>query len=99
MATFVEAPLDLQKQLTLPQDHLEACKKAGKPTAGNAAGNTKDLLDLSGQNKPPPPLPAGFTTRGIVALVFSCVTGILGVCVVAWYGMSQPLKKEDEKSD
>ncbi|KAG5985406.1 hypothetical protein E4U54_006031, partial [Claviceps lovelessii] len=32
-----------------------------------------------------------FTTRGIVALVFSCITGILGMCVVAWYGMSQPV--------
>lgn len=29
-----------------------------------------------------------FTARGIVALVFSCVTGILGVAVVAWYGMA-----------
>ena len=29
-----------------------------------------------------------FTTRGIVALVFSCVSGILGVAVVAWYGFA-----------
>lgn len=29
-----------------------------------------------------------FTTRGIVALVFSCVCGILGTIVVAWYGLS-----------
>jgi iron transport multicopper oxidase len=33
-----------------------------------------------------------FTPRGIVALVFSCVTGILGVIVVAWYGLSTPLE-------
>lgn len=31
-----------------------------------------------------------FTTKGIIAFVFSCITGILGVCVVAWYGMSDP---------
>lgn len=31
-----------------------------------------------------------FTSRGIVAFVFSWITGILGVCVVAWYGLSQP---------
>ncbi|UNI20006.1 hypothetical protein JDV02_006143 [Purpureocillium takamizusanense] len=90
MATFVEAPTELQKQITIPQDHLDVCKAAGQPTAGNAAGNTVDLLDLRGQNAPPDPLPAGFTTRGIVALVFSCVAGILGVCVVAWYGFAQP---------
>ncbi|KAG5914460.1 hypothetical protein E4U42_000478 [Claviceps africana] len=89
MATFVEAPTELQKSLTIPADHLAACRAGDVPTVGNAAGNTKDLLDLSGQNAPPDPLPQGFTTRGIVALVFSCLTGILGVCVVAWYGMSQ----------
>lgn len=57
------------------------------PTAGNAAGRTADLLDLSGEPAPPPPLPAGFTPRGIVALAFSCLAGVLGVAVVAWYGL------------
>ncbi|KAH8706614.1 Cupredoxin [Ilyonectria robusta] len=88
IATFVENPLELQKTLTIPDNHLEACKAAGVATTGNAAGNTKDYLDLTGENVPPPRLPAGFTPRGIVALVFSCVAGILGVCVVAWYGMA-----------
>jgi hypothetical protein len=31
-----------------------------------------------------------FTARGIVALVFSCVAGIVGILVVAWYGMADP---------
>ena len=30
-----------------------------------------------------------FTTRGIVALVFSCLSGILGVSVIAWYGFAE----------
>ena len=60
MATFIEAPTELQKQITIPEDHLAVCKSAGQPTAGNAAGNTADLLDLSGQNEPPTPLPAGY---------------------------------------
>lgn len=59
IATFVEAPLELQKTLTIPKNHLDICELGKIPTAGNAAGNTKDLLDLSGQNVPPPPLPAG----------------------------------------
>jgi len=59
MATMVEAPLDLQKTLTIPDDHIAACKAAGTPMTGNAAGNTEDFLDLSKQNAPPPPLPAG----------------------------------------
>ncbi|KAK2589804.1 hypothetical protein QQS21_012520 [Conoideocrella luteorostrata] len=92
IATFVEAPMELQKSITIPQDHLRVCQAGNVATQGNAAGNTKDLLDLSGQNAPPDPLPLGFTTRGIVALVFSCITGVLGVLVVAWYGMAQPIE-------
>ncbi|UKZ86062.1 uncharacterized protein TrAFT101_001902 [Trichoderma asperellum] len=92
LATFVEAPLDIQKQLTIPDDHLSVCAASNTLTKGNAAGNTADFLDLSGQNKPPGTIPGGFTPRGIVALVFSCVTGILGVIVVAWYGLSTPME-------
>ncbi|KAL7922938.1 Cupredoxin [Trichoderma austrokoningii] len=92
LATFVEAPLDIQKQLSIPEDHLSVCAASNTPTKGNAAGNTADLLDLSGQNQPPGTIPSGFTPRGIVALVFSCVTGILGVVVVAWYGLSSPME-------
>jgi iron transport multicopper oxidase len=29
-----------------------------------------------------------FTTRGRVALAFSCLSGILGVIIVAWYGLA-----------
>lgn len=59
IATFVEAPAELQKSLTIPADHRAACQAGNVPTEGNAAGNTKDLLDLTGQNAPPDPLPAG----------------------------------------
>ncbi|KAI1506404.1 multicopper oxidase [Biscogniauxia marginata] len=88
IATMVEAPLDLQSTLTIPQDHLDVCAAQQIPTTGNAAGNAADLLDLAGENHPPPRLPEGFTTRGIVALAFSCLSGILGVAVVAWYGLA-----------
>ncbi|KAK7724129.1 hypothetical protein SLS64_000463 [Diaporthe eres] len=90
IATMVEAPLDLQQTLTVPQGHYDACAAASPaiPTTGNAAGNTVDLLNLKGEPSPPARLPDGFTARGIVALVFSCISGILGVAVVAWYGLS-----------
>jgi iron transport multicopper oxidase len=87
IATLIEAPLDLQSALTVPEDHFQACKAQGIPTAGNAAGNTANLLDLSGENKAPKPLPSGFEARGIVALVFSCLSAFLGLVVIAWYGM------------
>ncbi|KAF2995226.1 hypothetical protein E8E13_002310 [Curvularia kusanoi] len=87
--TIVEAPLTLQAQLNgkIPSDHLATCKAGNVATAGNAAGNTVDLLDLSGENRSPGPLPAGFTARGIVALVFSCISAFLGMGVIGWYGL------------
>lgn len=30
-----------------------------------------------------------FTARGIIALAFSCVSGVLGLAVIAWYGMAE----------
>lgn len=99
IATMVEAPLELQKTLTIPQNHLDACNINNIPTAGNAAANTEDFLDLKGANVAPKPLPGGFTTRGIVALVFSCIAAILGLCVITWYGMADmgEASKEAEK--
>ncbi|CEJ82224.1 Putative Iron transport multicopper oxidase FET3 [[Torrubiella] hemipterigena] len=90
LATFIESPLDIQKQAAISKDHLAACEAGGIPTKGNAAANSANFLDLTGENTPPGDLPDGFTSRGIVAFVFSWITGILGVCVVAWYGLSQP---------
>lgn len=59
VATMIEAPLQLQKNLTIPDDHWAVCNSLGIPTGGNAAGNTEDFLDLTGANVSPPPLPAG----------------------------------------
>lgn len=59
VVTMVEAPLDVQKTLTIPEDHFAACAAGGTLDAGNAAGNTVDFFDLSGQNKAVAPLPAG----------------------------------------
>ncbi|KAH8153394.1 uncharacterized protein LAJ45_02206 [Morchella importuna] len=85
--TFVEAPPQLQSQV-VPQDHLDICTAQGLSTEGNAAGNKVDFLDLTGENRSPDPLPAGFEARGIVALVFSCVAAVGGMMVVVWYGMA-----------
>lgn len=60
IATMVEAPLEMQKTLSIPADHLAACAVDGVLSTGNAAGNTVNLLDLSGQNAPPGPLPTGY---------------------------------------
>jgi iron transport multicopper oxidase len=85
IATMVEAPLEIQKMVTLPQDHIDACVAGNTPYTGNAAANTVNHLDLRGANVAPKPLPGGFTARGIVALTFSCISAILGMAVIVWY--------------
>ncbi|OJJ34660.1 hypothetical protein ASPWEDRAFT_110479 [Aspergillus wentii DTO 134E9] len=83
-AVMIEDPIYLQNHLTIPQNHYEVCNASGTLTAGNAAGNTEDVYDLTGENKAVAPLPAGFTPRGIVALVFSCVAAFLGLATISW---------------
>jgi iron transport multicopper oxidase len=92
---MIERPIDIQQQLSgkIPEDHWNACKAGNVPIAGNAAGNTLDFLDLKGENKSPETLPAGFTSRGIVALVFSCLAAFFGMSTIGWYGM-RPIKSK-----
>ena len=86
--TIIEAPLEIQQRTTIPDDHWAACTAGNTLDKGNAAGNTQNLLDLSNQNRQLPWLPAGFTARGIVALVFSCISAVLGLAFVAFYGLT-----------
>lgn len=85
IAQMIEAPLELQKTLVVPEDHYQVCRDSNSAIAGNAAGNTEDVFDLSGQNATPGYLPAGFTARGIVALIFSILSAFIGMGFIAWY--------------
>ncbi|KAI3407103.1 FET3 [Candida oxycetoniae] len=76
---------DPNQQLT--DNHKQICEKVGVPWQGNAAAHTENFLDLTGENVQVKRLPTGFTARGIVALVFSCVAGVLGLAAIAFYGM------------
>jgi iron transport multicopper oxidase len=88
-SVFIEAPTQLQQRTTVPKDHLAVCAAANVPAEGNAAANSLDFLDLQGQNKQPGVIPYGsFTTKGIVAMTFSVLSGILGIIALAIYGMS-----------
>ncbi|KAK4205798.1 putative precursor of iron transport multicopper oxidase FET3 [Triangularia verruculosa] len=98
VATFVEAPLEIQESLTIPADHLAVCKDLEIPTEGNAAGHTDDFLNLDGENAPPNRLPDGYTGPGIVALVFSCLTGLLGMITIAWYGFAEGANDGEAKN-
>lgn len=41
MATFVEAPEEMQKKLVVPSAQLELCKSQGTPVTGSAVGGVK----------------------------------------------------------
>lgn len=90
---MIEAPLAIQDQLSssssnpIPQSHWDVCEAGHVPTRGNAAGNTVDYSNLRGENKSPRRLPEGFTAKGIVALVFSCLSAFGGMGVIGWYGL------------
>ena len=103
IATFIEAPLSIQSTLSskIPKEHYELCKRNHPPvkTSGNAAGNDKDFLDLTGEPEPPGPLPSGFTMKGGVALVFSVINGLVMVAAIAWYGMSQGTGAQDDSME
>ncbi|KAJ6033085.1 uncharacterized protein N7446_008619 [Penicillium canescens] len=99
--TLIEAPEQIQERMSIPEHQYEVCDAAGVKYEGNAAGNTEDYLDLTGQNKQVPWLPAGFTAKGIVAMVFSCVSAFLGMAFISVYGMSgvQQSKKQKEAQE
>lgn len=82
---MIEAPLDLQNSLTIPEDHYQVCRASNTQYAGNAAGHTQNVYNLKGANTMVAPLPDGFTAGGIVALVFSCIAGVLGLASIVWY--------------
>ena len=67
------------------------------PTLGNAGANTENFYDLSGANVSPAPPPVGFGTKGIVAMAFSILAGLLGVGTVVWYGLGEMGAIESER--
>ncbi|QPG75623.1 hypothetical protein FOA43_002980 [Brettanomyces nanus] len=87
--TIIEDPESIQAQQSLSDNWKDVCSAAGTPYIGNAANNTENYLNLKNQNVQVKNLPSGFTARGIVALVFSCIAGILGCVVICVYGMAQ----------
>jgi len=89
---MVEAPLEIQKTHTIPENHLDACRAGNLPFAGNAAANTNDHFNLKGATRAPNPLPTGFTAKGIVAMTFSVVAALLGLAVISWYVSRFPSK-------
>ncbi|OWB74272.1 hypothetical protein B5S31_g4059 [[Candida] boidinii] len=86
--TIIEDPINIKARQTVSDNWKSVCDNSGTSYIGNAANNSDDLLDLKGMNVQPDHLPTSFTARGIVALVFSCLSGLLGCIMIGFYGMS-----------
>ena len=97
---LVEDPLSLQSNSSqqLTANMLEMCTNSNISSKGNAAGNYENFLDLTGENVQQKNIPDGFTKKGIIAMVFSCIAGILGLVTIAIYGM-QDMTPEQEAED
>ena len=100
IATFIEAPLELQNTLSIPDAHHDLCFRNHPPitVSGNAAGNRVDYFNLKGEPAPPAALPEGFTTKGVVAIVTSALNALIMVAAIAWYGLYQVGGKESGAS-
>ncbi|KAI8954441.1 multicopper oxidase [Xylaria longipes] len=58
-STFIVAPDIVQRTISIPRDHIDACRRQHIPTVGNAAGNDVNFLDLTGAPTMPDPHPMG----------------------------------------
>ncbi len=89
-ATFIESPFEIQAKQHVPADSYANCRAQGLPIKGNAVGNTgARIMDLTGEDLPPPSLPAGFTAKGIVAMVFCVLSAFLGCGSLVLYGLAE----------
>lgn len=97
---LVEDPLTMQSTASqqLSDYHKEVCKGVNMLTEGNAAGNT-DFFNLTGQNVQEKAIPLGFTKKGIVAMVFSCLAGVLGLVTISVYGLMEEHNLEEKVMD
>lgn len=83
----------------LSDNHKSVCANVGMATEGNAAGNTDDFFNLKGEPIQEKFIPDGFTAKGIVAMTFSCLAGVLGLIMIAIYGLMDISNVEEKVID
>ncbi|KAF9151185.1 hypothetical protein BG015_006991 [Linnemannia schmuckeri] len=95
--TIIEAPEVMSGVLTVDQTHLQHCTDLGLPFSGNAARNQG--FDLTGQNVGSNLLSGTFTTKGIIALLFTVLSAVVGLATVVWYAQDEELVSSKEGKD
>jgi len=59
VATIIENPEEIQKTISIPEQHFKNCIDGCLPYKGNAGGNTNNHTDLSEANNAPPATETG----------------------------------------
>lgn len=99
---IVEAPVQLRQNFKvhpISANHQENCNAVKMSMEGNAAGNDTNFFNLAGEPKQVKDLPAGFTARGIVALVFSIICAFIGLGFLIWYGTTDTTEGEAREAE
>ncbi|CCK73450.1 ferroxidase FET3 NDAI_0G04650 [Naumovozyma dairenensis CBS 421] len=86
---LIEDPENIQavESQNFTANELNVCKNKNIPVSGNAAGDSVDFLNLKDELVQPKAIPDGFTKKGIIAMVFSCLCGVLGLIMLSVYGL------------
>ncbi|TPX62642.1 hypothetical protein PhCBS80983_g00268 [Powellomyces hirtus] len=82
-ATFIEAPLEMQKTVKPPAFVFDQCKSQNIATSGNALG--KLGTDMEGEELGPQPLSGTWEKKGKIALAFTILSALLGLGTVVWF--------------
>ncbi|EEB09470.1 iron transport multicopper oxidase Fio1 [Schizosaccharomyces japonicus yFS275] len=101
VATLVEAP-ELVPQIASPDYVRQQCLEQKIPIAGNAAGNTVNISDLTGSPSAPGEMPAGWTSKAIATVAMCVLAALIGMGSIIWYGMQVErinAVEETEKDD
>lgn len=95
---LVEDPLGIQANSSqeLTASSQAVCNAINMPITGNAVGNSTDFFNLAGEPVQPNTIPTGFTAKGIVAMVFSCLAGVLGLITITIYGLMEQTHVEED---
>lgn len=91
---FIEAPLEMQMTLSIPDEMYQQCAAQNIKTTGNVVG-LNSTTDFSGAPYGPFPLPNRITSKGIGALAACVIAAFLGMGSVIWYALDDPLKNKN----
>lgn len=91
---FIEAPDQMQEELTIPQVMLDQCAALNIPSTGNSVG-LMSTTDFPGAVRGPYPQILGWRPKGIGALAGTILAALLGMATVCWYALGEQIEADE----